>query len=125
MNYHRLFQKKSKKCETYISIKVGSISEIFITKMLSAKFSRNPESFIGFGRSRCIDLAISHGYTHIPLFNSQHLSIVLPIDDQFIHFFLSVCNLNFVRYPRMMFDIKTTHQLTCFIANLWVLMWIK
>jgi hypothetical protein len=33
--------------------------------MLSTKFSTNPESFIKFGRGRRIDLATSHGYTHI------------------------------------------------------------
>jgi hypothetical protein len=33
--------------------------------MISENFSTNPESFIKFGRGRRIDLATSHGYTHI------------------------------------------------------------
>jgi hypothetical protein len=33
--------------------------------MISEKFSTNPESFIKFGRDRRIELATSHGYTHI------------------------------------------------------------
>ncbi len=33
--------------------------------MLSEKFSTNPEGFIKFGRGRRVDLATSHGYTHI------------------------------------------------------------
>jgi hypothetical protein len=79
MNYHRLFEKnvfyflqkvqksaeKSKKYFSYISIKIGSISKTFFTKMISVKSSTNPESFIKFGRGRRVDLATSHGYTHI------------------------------------------------------------
>jgi hypothetical protein len=79
MNYHRLFEKnvfyflqkvqkkckKSKKYFTCISIKIGSISETFFTKMISTKSSTNRESFIKFGRGRRIDLATSHGYTHM------------------------------------------------------------
>jgi len=38
--------------------------------MLSTKFSTNPESFIKFGRGRRIDLATSHGYTHIRMIDS-------------------------------------------------------
>jgi hypothetical protein len=33
--------------------------------MISEKFSTNPESFIKFGRGHRIDLATSHGNTHI------------------------------------------------------------
>jgi hypothetical protein len=44
--------KKSKKYFTYISIKIGSISETFFTKMISAKISTHPESFNGFGGGR-------------------------------------------------------------------------
>jgi hypothetical protein len=36
--------------------------------MISKKFSTNPESVIKFGRGRRIDLATSHGYTHIYIF---------------------------------------------------------
>jgi hypothetical protein len=66
MNYHRFFEKnvfyflpklqksakKSKKYFTYISIKIDSILKTFFTKMISAKISRNPESFNGFGGGR-------------------------------------------------------------------------
>ena len=34
------------------------------TKIISEKFSTNPESFNGFGRGRRIDLAISDGMAH-------------------------------------------------------------
>jgi hypothetical protein len=71
LNYHRLFEKnvfyflqkvqkvqksaeKSKKYFTCISIKIGSISETFFTKMISVKSSTNPEIFIKFGRGRRI-----------------------------------------------------------------------
>jgi hypothetical protein len=37
----------------------------FITKMISAKFSRNPESLKGFERGRRIGLEIFHGYTPV------------------------------------------------------------
>ncbi len=57
------FAKTSEKYVTYISIKIGSISERFITKMISTKNSTNPERFKGFGVGRRIDLEISHGYT--------------------------------------------------------------
>jgi hypothetical protein len=46
--------KKSKKYFTGISIKIGSISETFITKMISVKSSTNPESFVKCGRGRRI-----------------------------------------------------------------------
>ncbi len=57
------YAKKSKKYSTCISMKTGSKSEKFITKMISVKSSTNPESFIGFGRGHRMDLARSHGYT--------------------------------------------------------------
>jgi len=47
--------KKPKKCLTSIFIKIHSSWEKFITKMISAKNSTNPESFNGFGRGRAID----------------------------------------------------------------------
>jgi hypothetical protein len=60
--YHRFFEKnaffyakKSKKYSACISMKTGSKSEKFITKMISVKSSINPENFIGFGRGRRID----------------------------------------------------------------------
>jgi hypothetical protein len=45
-------------------VKIESNLKKKITKMLSEKFSTNPESFKGFGRGRRVDLATSHGYTH-------------------------------------------------------------
>ena len=39
----------------------------FITKMISEKFSTNPESFNKFGRGRRIDLADSGGMTQLQL----------------------------------------------------------
>jgi hypothetical protein len=42
-------QKKSKKYLTCIFMKIESSSEKFITKMISAKNSTNPESFSGLG----------------------------------------------------------------------------
>ncbi len=45
-------------------MKVQSNSKNNITKMISEKFSTNPESFIKFGRGRRIDLINPHGYTH-------------------------------------------------------------
>ena len=50
---------------TSIFVKIESNLKKKITKMLSEKFSTNPESFKGFGRGRRVDLATSHGYTHI------------------------------------------------------------
>ncbi len=87
MNYHRLFEKnvfyflqkvqkkckKSKKYFTHISIKIDSISKTFITKMISVKSSTKPESFIKFGRGRRVDLATSHGYTHISRLDMNNL----------------------------------------------------
>jgi hypothetical protein len=68
MNYYRFFEKnafyflqkngkKSKKYLTCIFIKIGSSSENFIIKMISAKNSINPESFNGFEPGRPIDMA--------------------------------------------------------------------
>ena len=47
----------------YIFAKKRFILKNFITKMISEKFSTNPESFNKFGRGRRIDLANSGGMT--------------------------------------------------------------
>jgi hypothetical protein len=59
------YAKKPKNYSTCIFMKTGPKSGKFITKMISAESSTNPKSFIGFGRGRRMDLATSHGYTHI------------------------------------------------------------
>ena len=41
------------------------ILKYFITKMISKKFSTNPESFNKFGRGRRMDLARSDGMTQL------------------------------------------------------------
>jgi hypothetical protein len=82
MNYHRFFEKnvfyflqkvqksaeKSKKYFTCISIKIGSISETFITKMISVKISTNSESFNGFGGGRRKGWRFPMEYAHIHIF---------------------------------------------------------
>jgi hypothetical protein len=66
MHFHFLQEMKTYfQYLTCIFVKIESKLKNFITKMLSAKFSTNSESFKGFGRGSRIDLAISHGYTYM------------------------------------------------------------
>jgi hypothetical protein len=46
-------------------MKIESNLKNFISKMINAKFSTNPESLKGFERGRRIGLEISHGYTPV------------------------------------------------------------
>jgi hypothetical protein len=64
------------------------------TKMLSAKFSTNPESFKAFGRGHRIDLAISYGYTHISILLQSIGLIVLSMIEESSKFFFIRKTLN-------------------------------
>jgi len=67
--------KMPKKYLTCIFINIGSSYRKFITIMISAKNSTNPESFNEFGHGHRINLAISHGISHESLFRENRINI--------------------------------------------------
>jgi hypothetical protein len=64
-------------------MKTGSKSGKFITKMISAESSTNPESFIGFGLSRRMELSTSHGYTHMTIYFSLSSNLFEQISREY------------------------------------------
>jgi len=86
--------------------------------MISAKISTKSESFNGFGRGRRIDLAISHGYTHIyvPLLFPFLLHLmcfptVLPL---YFHLEFSVVVYGFYRIPSGFFQLVYLYKANIF-----------
>ena len=81
MDYHRLlyhtlaiFVRKCKICKKYLThsfTKIRSNPKTFVTKMISAKSSTIPESFVRIGEGRRMNLATSDGFTQIYYFPSQ------------------------------------------------------
>jgi hypothetical protein len=118
-------QKNSKKTKmwkqyfAHISMKTWSNSKNNITKMISEKFSTNPESFIKFGRGRRIDLATSHGNTHISI-HSNIGKCHCYFDDSFIfnshllfrlYVYISILLFFFFFFVSIsFFEYKVTHR---------------